>query len=202
MKIAVAALLVLPVASAFVHMASRPTFGTRLAAVVTGPAGKPAASAEEDLMLTLKIILDHQERSVTASKDQFVAQMTQIQKEREHEVVSPFSAALDDFKREADAVADTISKKPVDISIPYDAAAKLAYEASDKSMKYADFKLKYEADAVADVISKRPVDISIPYDAAAKLAYEASDKSMAYADFKQKYETDAVADVISKQNKD
>ena len=62
-----------------------------------------------------------------------------------------------DFKAkyEADAVADVISKQPVDISIPYDAPAKLAYEASDKSMVFADFKAKYEADAVADVIAKK-----------------------------------------------
>ena len=43
----------------------------------------------------------------------------------------------------------------VDISIPYDAAAKLAYDHSDKSMKYGAFKEKFEADAVADVIAKK-----------------------------------------------
>ena len=59
---------------------------------------------------------------------------------------------------EADAVADVISKQPIDISIPYDAAAKLAFEASDKSMDYAAFKTKFEADAVADVIAKRKSD--------------------------------------------
>merc|ERR1712151_260843 len=42
-----------------------------------------------------------------------------------------------------------------DISVPYDAAAKLAYEASDKSMPYDAFKTKFEADAVADVIAKK-----------------------------------------------
>jgi len=42
-----------------------------------------------------------------------------------------------------------------DVSIPYDAAAKNAYEASDKSMDYADFKAKYEADAVELVKSKQ-----------------------------------------------
>jgi hypothetical protein len=229
MKIAVAAILALPVASAFVNTASLRTFGTRLSAVVTGPSGKAAKSAEEDLMLTLKIIMDHQERSTTASKDQFVAQMTEAQKEPVVEVESvdisiPYDApaalsyeASDksmtyaDFKvkYEADAVADVISKRrvvekepdvePVDISIPYDAPAALAYEASDKSIAYADFKLKYEADAVADVMSKQPIDVSIPYDAPARLAYEASDKSMSYADFKQKYEDDAVADIISKK---
>jgi hypothetical protein len=43
----------------------------------------------------------------------------------------------------------------VDVSIPYDAAAKLAYEASDKKMTYAKFKAKYEADAIDLVKSKR-----------------------------------------------
>jgi hypothetical protein len=41
------------------------------------------------------------------------------------------------------------------LSIPYDAAAKLAYEKSDKSMPYDKFKEKYEADAVADVKAKQ-----------------------------------------------
>ena len=48
-----------------------------------------------------------------------------------------------------------ISKQPVDISIPYDAAAKLAYEAGDKSMSFADFKPTYVADAIALVVSKK-----------------------------------------------
>ena len=119
-------------------------------------------------------------------------------------------------------VEEAVSEE-VDISVPYDAAAKLAYEASDKSMAYDDFKVKYEADAVADVISKQApkeeeikaedvvveedspseeVDISVPYDAAAKIAYEASDKSMAFVDFKEKFVIDAIADVIAKQAKE
>ncbi len=51
-------------------------------------------------------------------------------------------------------VEEAVSEE-VDISVPYDAAAKLAYETSDKSMAYDDFKVKYEADAVADVLSKQ-----------------------------------------------
>ena len=43
----------------------------------------------------------------------------------------------------------------VDLSIPYDAAAKLAYEKSNKSMDYPAFKKQYEADAVADVKAKQ-----------------------------------------------
>ena len=184
--------------------------------IVTGPEGKAASSAEEDLELTLRLIMDHEARSATVSKEQYISQMNDADAIEEEEVdisipydapaklayeASDKSMEYGDFKTkyEADAVADVISKQPIDVSIPYDAPAKLAYEASDKSMAYGDFKAKYEADAVADVISKQPIDVSIPYDAPAKLAYEASDKSMAYGDFKAKHEADAVADVKEKR---
>jgi len=156
---------------------------------VTGFKGKAASSKEEDLMLTLAIIRDHDERSTTVSKEQFISQMQEV-----IETPAPVEA--------------------IDVSIPYDAAAQLAYEASDKSMKFEDFKVKYEADTVAYITAKQPqkkeepaaapaaaVDVSIPYDAAAKLAYEASDKSMDYASFKTKYEDDTVAFIKSKQPK-
>jgi hypothetical protein len=55
----------------------------------------------------------------------------------------------------ASSAPSATSASGVDVSIPYDAAAKLAYEASDKSMAYPDFKAKYEADAVADVKAKQ-----------------------------------------------
>jgi len=42
-----------------------------------------------------------------------------------------------------------------DISIPYDAAAKLAYTAAGSPGDYGAFKAKYEADAVADVKAKQ-----------------------------------------------
>ena len=42
-----------------------------------------------------------------------------------------------------------------DISIPYDAAAKLAYEKAGSPGDYAAFKTKYEADAVAAVKAKQ-----------------------------------------------
>jgi len=89
--------------------------------------------------------------------------------------------------------------RSIDVSIPYDAAAKLAYEAAGSKGDYAAFKAQFEADAVADVISKQPVDVSVPYDAAAKLAYEAAGGKGDYAAFKKQFEADAVADVISKQ---
>jgi hypothetical protein len=50
---------------------------------------------------------------------------------------------------------EVIESPVIDISIPYDAAAKLAYEASDKSMTYGDFKVKYEADSIELVKSKQ-----------------------------------------------
>ena len=189
MKVSAIALLALPMASGFAPV-SRPAFGTSLASsVVTGPGGKAAASKEEDIMLTLKIIMDHAARSTTVSEEQYVAQMTEMKNEpAEPEVF--------------------------DVSVPYDAAARNAYEASNKSMDYAAFKAKYEADAVADVIAKQPkkeakaaapaeaaYDVSVPYDAAAMLAYEKTDKTEPFEIFKVKYEEDAVADVIAKQPK-
>ena len=176
MKLSLAVAGFLPLSGAFAPIASKPAFASsRLSdtAIVTGPEGKAASSKEEDMALTLQLIMAHDARSVTVSQDQFLSQMTEA------------------------AVSE--AEEPIDISIPYDAPAKLAYESSDKSVAYADFKTKYEADAVADVVSKQPIDISIPYAAPAKLAYESSDKSVAYADFKTKYESDAVADVVSKQ---
>ena len=109
-----------------------------------------------------------------------------------------FASALDDYVAGADDDDDD-EEEQGDVSIPYFAAAKLAYEQSDKSMPYQEFKSKYSADAIALVKSKQPIDVSIPYDAAAKLAYEASDKSMTYETFRSKYESEAVAFVKSKQ---
>ena len=42
-----------------------------------------------------------------------------------------------------------------DVSIPYDAAAQLAYAAAGSPGDFESFKAKYEADAVADVIAKK-----------------------------------------------
>lgn len=97
---------------------------------------------------------------------------------------------------------DEEKKKEIDISVPYDATVRLAYEASDESTPYEEFKVKYLADAVADVVAKKPVDLSVPYEATIQLAFEASDRSMPYEDFKPKYLADAVADVVAKQSGD
>lgn len=58
------------------------------------------------------------------------------------------------------APAPAITSNVVDLSIPYDAAAKLAYDKSDKSMTYDAFKKKFEADAVADVIAKKKAKVN------------------------------------------
>ena len=177
---------------------------------MTGPKGKAASSYEEDLKLTLQLIMDHDKRSTTVSKDQFVQQMQQ-------------SAAVDNAPEKVEAI---------DVSIPYDAAAKLAYDKAGGNGDFAKFKAQYEADAVAEVKAKRgsgvkdalkaPVDakaakanaqsvkkksapaasdVSIPYDAAAKLAYDKAGGKGDYAAFKEKYEADAVADVKAKNGK-
>jgi hypothetical protein len=101
-----------------------------------------AVSFEEDLALTRQIIMDHQARSVTVSKEQFVQQM--------EELVKPVE----------EIVTDT-----VDLSVPYDAAARLAYESlEDKStISFDAFRTQYLANAVAMVKSKRNgEDVSIP----------------------------------------
>ena len=129
MKFLSAAILSLPVASAFVQAPIRPALNSKLSmGVVTGPGGKAATTAEEDLAMTLRIIMDHEARSATVSKDQFVSQMEETQ---------------------------DIESEDVDLSIPYDATAKLAYEASDKSMEFPAFKTQFLADAIADVIAKK-----------------------------------------------
>jgi hypothetical protein len=254
MKIAIASFLAaFPVAGAFApsnvafqrrSLRSLSASAVAAATIVTGPKGKPAASFEEDLMLTLQVILDHDARSTTVSKEQFIAQMQEVKSIPEPEVPfdlsipydatarlaydgSDMSLPYDEFKAkyEADTVAMVKAKQPkkekpapaaaavvaassveaasageaVDLSIPYDAAAMLAYEASDKSLSYEDFKPVYEAEAVAQVISKRPVDLSIPYDAAAVLAYTNGDRSIPYSEFKAQYEADAVAQVVAKK---
>jgi hypothetical protein len=177
MKIAcTAALLALLSVSteAFTSSSQTQRQSTHLNAVVTGVKGKAAASREEDLMLTLQVIMDHQQRSSTVSKEQYVQQMEEAKKEPEAKI---------------------------DVSVPYDAAARLAYEASDKSVTFEEFEVKYLAEAVELVKSKRPVDVSIPYDAAAKLAYEAAGKPGDFASFHKTYLAETVEMVKSKQSK-
>jgi nitrate/nitrite transporter NarK len=49
----------------------------------------------------------------------------------------------------------TATETTVDVSIPYDAAARLAYNKAGSPGDYIAFKEKYEADAVAAVKAKR-----------------------------------------------
>jgi hypothetical protein len=53
-----------------------------------------------------------------------------------------------------ETVAMVASKKAVDLSIPYDAAAQLAFMKSDRTTPFADFKEQYLAQAVAEVKAK------------------------------------------------
>ena len=177
MKLTLTALLALSTtASAFMVAppSSTTTTGTALQAVAGA-----AQSRAEDLELTLKIIMDHAARSTTASKDQFISDMMEQQQQQ--------SASTDD-------------DEAVDISIPYDAAAALAFEQAGSPGDYAAFKTQFEADAVADVMAKNTpaVDIRVPYDAAAKLAFEQAGSQGEYAAFKTQFEADAVAAVKAK----
>jgi hypothetical protein len=59
------------------------------------------------------------------------------------------------FPHEPPAPSAPPVDEDVDISIPYDAAAKMAYEAADSKGDYAEFKENYEKTAVEDVIKKQ-----------------------------------------------
>jgi hypothetical protein len=183
-------------------------YATLAEKITTGPDGKAALNYDDDLRLTLQIIMDHQRRSATVSTEQLVQQVT--------------------------AAASIVENDPttaVDVSIPYDAAAKLAYDQESSSVRvstpFEKYKDQYEAKAVADVIAKKEkssktttattkvstvtavtasdeeYDISIPYDAAAKLAYHALSaderRTTDYSTFQQQYTEKAVADVIAKK---
>ena len=137
--------------------------------------GVAAASKEEDLMLTLKVIMDHADRSSTVSKEQYIQQVEESKAE------------------------EAAAQEPIDVSIPYDATVQLAYDKSDKSMSFDEFKPIYLAQAVAEVVAKQPIDVSIPYDATVELAYAESDKSMSLKEFKPIYLAQAVAEVIAKK---
>jgi hypothetical protein len=117
--------------------------GTTATASTKLDAATLAISFEEDLALTRQIIMDHQARSATVSKEQFVQQMEELVKSDEAATVVSANAEVP-----ADAV---------DISVPYDAATRLAYESlEDKSATSFDtFQTQYLANAVALVKSKQ-----------------------------------------------
>ena len=102
-----------------------------------------AVSREEDLMMTLRIIMDHQKRSTTVSKEEFIQQMEESKSAKQ--------------KKETTEVTVTDAEIAVDVSVPYDAAAKLAYESSEKSTTFEAFKAQYLTDSVAQVKAKQQV---------------------------------------------
>jgi hypothetical protein len=110
-------------------VASRIPSKVALSGVVTGPKGKPASSFEDDLFLTLKVIMDHDARSTTVSKEQFLMQMQETKKLPK-------------------------SLPPADVSVPYNAPAQLAYEATDMSVPFEEFEAKYQEDVIQQVKAK------------------------------------------------
>ena len=172
MKFSAAALVLLTASSAAAFSPS--AMQARTWSASTRVSAAVATSFEEDLALTLKVIMDHEARSTTASKDQMLSQMKEAVKMEEEKV------------------------EPIDVSIPYDAAARLAYEASNQKMSYELFKEQYEADARSAVMAKG--DLSVPYHAAAMAAYMASNRKMPWESFCEQYEAEARAAVQAKGN--
>jgi hypothetical protein len=160
------------------------------------------------------------------SKGDYAAFKTKYEADAVADVTKNHKASASSPAAAAPAKVTQAVAAVVDISIPYDAPARLAWEKAGSKGDYAAFKTKYEADAVADVTKKHKVsasavakkdsqpasasakvtpavaavvDISIPYDAPARLAFEKAGSKGDYAAFKTKYEADAVADVTKKQ---
>lgn len=75
------------------------------------------------------------------------APVASAQEKAAAEVIAEESSEPADVPSEPEAAAD-------DMSIPYDAAAMLAFEDSDET-DFEKFKVKYEEKAVADVIAKK-----------------------------------------------
>mmetsp|Transcript_7407 Transcript_7407/g.16389 ORF Transcript_7407/g.16389 Transcript_7407/m.16389 type:complete len:183 (-) Transcript_7407:93-641(-) len=95
-----------------------------------------AASFEEDLQLTLQVILDHQARSTTTDVEQMIVQQQQA-------------------ATSTTSTMSTSTNGVVDLSVPYDAAARLAYESSSNTeLSFQDFIPRYRATAVIQVMEK------------------------------------------------
>lgn len=108
-------------------------------------------SFEEDLALTRQIIMDHQARSETVSKEQFVQQMEEL-------IVEKSTSAAETTANANPATEIVHADNTMDVSVPYDAAARLAYESFDKksAISFEAFQTQYLADAVKLVKSKQP----------------------------------------------
>lgn len=140
MKIATSflAALLLPHAWAFSPAPRPPSRNTALAIsvdpMVVAAAGMAVVAGGASVLISAKIReIDAQQASATTP------------------VPSPATAAPAESSSPPAAIPD----EKQDLSIPYDAAAQLAYKKAGSQGDYAAFKAKYEADAVADVIAKR-----------------------------------------------
>lgn len=130
--------------------------GNTATASTTLDAASLEISFEEDLALTRQIILDHQARSETVSKEQFVQQMEELLAVKSTSAtettanVNPATASPN--------VEIVNADKTIDVSVPYDAAARLAYESFDKksAISFEAFQTQYLVDAVELVKSKQP----------------------------------------------
>jgi hypothetical protein len=193
--------LALGSSNAFVSRANLPRTLTTLDAAI---------SFEEDLELTRKVIFQHIEGSASNGATKVPAAA----------VPAPVAAKVEEKKAAPTAI---------DISIPYDAAARLEFDASNKSFdakKFEVFKKEYYTKTVAMVSAKKAardgasapakaapakvaaapkasgVDISVEYDSAAKLAFThkfGAFDEKAFVSFKKEYEAAAVAMVTAKQ---
>merc|ERR1712238_21018 len=88
-----------------------------------------SVSRDEDLLLTLQVIMAHDIRSTTHTKEQFLHDMEQPVVKHDETLV--------------------------DVSIPYMATAKLAFEQSDQALSYEEFERKYLAESVQEVMAKQ-----------------------------------------------
>ena len=125
---------------------------------------------------------------------------------------------------QSEAEAAASASDDTDISIPYDAAALLAYTTAGSQGDFEAFKAEYVKDAIAMVVAKKVareggapapvpatpapaavesapevIDISIPYDAAALLAYTTAGSNGDFEAFKAEYVKDAIAMVVAKK---
>merc|ERR1712238_37775 len=102
-----------------------------------------SVSHDEDLLLTLQVILAHDIRSTTHTKEQFLHDMDQQTQTQTQPAAIEQDETLDHY----------------DVSIPYMATAKLAFEqqqSDDPAMlSYEEFERKYLAKSVQEVMAKQ-----------------------------------------------
>merc|ERR1712238_176721 len=104
-----------------------------------------SVSHDEDLLLTLQVILAHDIRSTTHTKEQFLHDMDQQQTQTQPAALEQDDETLDHY----------------DVSIPYMATAKLAFEQQQQSsddpamLSYEEFERKYLAKSVQEVMAKQ-----------------------------------------------